>query len=98
MESIKRNWRKVPRIIRIPFVLLAGIATIIAGIIMLVVPGPGLLAIFAGIAIIATELPWVDRLKQWIERKFMIIYRYVKKRWNDHLGRHSVSHKLKKRL
>lgn len=39
-----------------------GILLIIAGIIMCVIPGPGLLTIFAGLALLATEFPWARRL------------------------------------
>jgi uncharacterized protein (TIGR02611 family) len=33
---------------------------VIAGVLMLVLPGPGLLAIIAGLAILATEFAWAE--------------------------------------
>lgn len=39
----------------------AGFGLLLAGIVMLVVPGPGWLTIAAGLAILATEFPWARR-------------------------------------
>jgi uncharacterized protein (TIGR02611 family) len=35
---------------------------ILAGIVMLVIPGPGIVTIIAGLAILATEYVWAERL------------------------------------
>ncbi len=43
-------------------VTIAGFAVLIAGVAMLVLPGPGLLVIIAGLAILATEYVWAQRL------------------------------------
>jgi uncharacterized protein (TIGR02611 family) len=42
-------------------VSLVGAAVLSAGLIMLVTPGPGLVGIVAGLAILATEWEWADR-------------------------------------
>ena len=42
-------------------VTIAGFALILAGAAMLVLPGPGLLAIIAGLALLATEYAWAER-------------------------------------
>jgi uncharacterized protein (TIGR02611 family) len=51
----------------------AGFLTIIAGIIMLVAPGPGLLTIAGGLAILAKRYRWarvlLDKLKDRIKRE-----------------------------
>jgi uncharacterized protein (TIGR02611 family) len=39
-------------------VLIVGTLVLLAGIIMLVIPGPGILGIVAGLAILATEFSW----------------------------------------
>jgi uncharacterized protein (TIGR02611 family) len=44
-------------------VIIAGSAVTIAGVAMLVLPGPGLLVIFAGLAILSSEFEWADRLR-----------------------------------
>ena len=42
-------------------VTLVGSAVLVAGLVMMVTPGPGLLGIVAGLAILATEWDWADR-------------------------------------
>jgi uncharacterized protein (TIGR02611 family) len=42
--------------------IVAGFALMLAGAAMLVLPGPGLLAIAAGLAILAREFEWAKRL------------------------------------
>jgi uncharacterized protein (TIGR02611 family) len=42
-------------------VTLVGSAVLAAGLVMMVTPGPGLVGIVAGLAILATEWDWADR-------------------------------------
>jgi uncharacterized protein (TIGR02611 family) len=42
-------------------VTVVGFAVLIAGIIMMVTPGPGVLVIVVGLAILATEWAWAER-------------------------------------
>ncbi|MCP3817090.1 TIGR02611 family protein [Streptomyces sp. A3M-1-3] len=50
-------------------VFIVGLAVIGAGVIMLVVPGPGWLVIFGGMAIWATEFVWAQIVLRWTKRK-----------------------------
>jgi uncharacterized protein (TIGR02611 family) len=50
-------------------VTLVGSAVLGAGLIMMVTPGPGLVGIAAGLAILATEWDWADRWLQAARRK-----------------------------
>jgi uncharacterized protein (TIGR02611 family) len=50
-------------------VTLVGTAVLTAGLIMMVTPGPGLLGIVAGLAILATEWDWADRWLTTARRK-----------------------------
>src|SRR5215475_14129680 len=43
-------------------VLIVGIAVVIAGVVMLVLPGPGWAAIILGLVILATEFWWAERV------------------------------------
>ena len=52
---IARNGKRVA-------VTIAGFAVILVGFALLVLPGPGLLVIIAGLAILATEYVWAQRL------------------------------------
>lgn len=42
--------------------LFAGVLVILAGILLLVLPGPGVLVIIAGLALLGVKMKWVDRL------------------------------------
>jgi hypothetical protein len=52
---IKRSGKRIA-------VTVAGGSVVIVGIAMLVLPGPGVLVIIAGLAILATEYVWAERL------------------------------------
>jgi uncharacterized protein (TIGR02611 family) len=50
----------------------AGFLLLAAGVVMLVLPGPGWVTIFAGLALLASEFEWaqrlLDRLKAVVQR------------------------------
>ena len=50
-------------------VTLVGSTVLAAGLVMMVTPGPGLLGIVAGLAILATEWDWADRWLTTARRK-----------------------------
>jgi uncharacterized protein (TIGR02611 family) len=43
-------------------VLVVGVVLIAGGLVMIVTPGPGLLLIIAGLAVLATEFAWAERM------------------------------------
>jgi len=43
-------------------ITLVGLATIVVGVLLLPLPGPGWLIIFAGLGLLATEYAWASRL------------------------------------
>lgn len=43
-------------------VFAVGVALVACGVALLVLPGPGLLVIIAGLAVLATEFAWAERL------------------------------------
>ena len=51
-----------PTWLRKPVVTLVGVALIAAGAVLLVLPGPGLLVMALGLAVLATEYPAAQRL------------------------------------
>src|SRR4051794_10932709 len=50
-------------------VFVLGLAVVVAGVIMLPLPGPGWVVIFCGIAIWATEFVWAQLVLRWTKRK-----------------------------
>ncbi len=56
-------------IVRKTWVTFAGIAVILVGIALLVLPGPGLVTIAAGLAILASEFVWAQKLMEPVKRR-----------------------------
>ncbi|RPE45330.1 uncharacterized protein (TIGR02611 family) [Streptomyces sp. Ag109_O5-1] len=50
-------------------VFTVGLAVVVAGIILLPLPGPGWVVIFGGMAIWATEFVWAQLVLRWTKRK-----------------------------
>jgi uncharacterized protein (TIGR02611 family) len=59
----------VTRLVTKVVVTLVGLAVIAAGVLMLVIPGPGLVAIAIGFGILAIEWPWARRATTWMKEK-----------------------------
>jgi uncharacterized protein (TIGR02611 family) len=50
-------------------VTIAGAVLLLAGLVMMVTPGPGLLLIVAGLAVLSTEYVWAQRMLNAAKRK-----------------------------
>ena len=59
---IARNGKRIA-------VTIAGFVLLIAGLAMLVLPGPGILIVIAGLAILATEYVWAQRALNFAKQK-----------------------------
>lgn len=70
MERFKNWWLHIPGPIRKPLIFMVGFAVIVAGLAMLVLPGPGWAAIFLGFAILATEFAFAERVRAWMVKQF----------------------------
>lgn len=60
--------RTVEQVRRV-FLILAGFTLLLAGVIMLVTPGPGMLTILLGLGLLAVEFVWARRLIDRIKRQ-----------------------------
>ena len=82
-ERIKKthNYLSTHRFWKHPYsliVITAGILVVLAGIVMLIIPGPGLLTILLGTTILSTQFKWAKKLlnfanKQWCKLKLRAI-------------------------
>ncbi len=81
METLKHWWLRIPRAVRKPLVFMVGAAVIIAGLAMLVLPGPGWAAIFLGFAILATEFAFAERVREWMVGQLKIWFEKAQDRW-----------------
>jgi len=68
------------RVFRIIVVTIGGLVTILVGIAMLVLPGPGLLVIFSGIGILAVEYAWANHLFHGIRIRAEKIWKWIWKK------------------
>jgi uncharacterized protein (TIGR02611 family) len=59
-EGVKAVVRFVLRSTKRIAVTLVGFALVLLGLILLVTPGPGLLVVIAGLAVLATEYAWAN--------------------------------------
>ena len=48
----------------------AGFGLLIAGVFMLVLPGPGIVTIVGGLVLLSKDLAWAGRLADWTKVKF----------------------------
>ena len=55
--------------VRRVFLIIAGFTLLLAGGVMLVTPGPGMLVIFLGLGLLAAEFVWARRLMERIKRE-----------------------------
>ncbi len=56
-----RRGRRLTRMLRRAAVASAGSSLVVAGVVLLVLPGPGTLVILAGLTLLATEFAWAAR-------------------------------------
>jgi uncharacterized protein (TIGR02611 family) len=67
-ESVLVRWRSLPHPIRWIGVAALGGTLIVVGVILLVLPGPGLVLIALGVAVLATEFAWAERILSRMKR------------------------------
>lgn len=62
VRFIGRNGRRIA-------ITVAGFALLVVGLILLVLPGPGILLVIAGLAVLATEYVWAQRALNYAKRR-----------------------------
>jgi uncharacterized protein (TIGR02611 family) len=60
--------RTVEQVRRI-FIIIAGFTLLLAGLVMLVTPGPGIVVILFGLSLLAAEFVWARRLMNRLKRE-----------------------------
>ena len=73
---VKKIWRKLPHPLRWLVVATVGVTLLVLGIIFMVLPGPGIPLIIAGLAILATEFTWAEI---WLNRTRLHLDKALKK-------------------
>lgn len=60
--GLNAQWRRLPHPMRWVGVALVGGTLIAVGVVLLVLPGPGLVLIALGVAVLATEFAWAESI------------------------------------
>jgi uncharacterized protein (TIGR02611 family) len=89
MDAWKRRWKKIPSAVRKPLIFIIGLAIIVAGLAMLVLPGPGWAAIFLGFAVLATEFAFADKVRVWTIAQLKRAMHHGQRLWKKFRRRHS---------
>lgn len=79
---LRARLNRYPRL-RVAYKVLTGvvgIAVVIAGIILIPLPGPGWLVVFLGLAILGTEFPAAHRFNMWVQRKLRAVLAWFQAR------------------
>ena len=58
------------RAVRRGGVFIVGMALLLAGAAMLVLPGPGIAVILCGLVVLSAEFQWAKRVLAWVRRRF----------------------------
>jgi uncharacterized protein (TIGR02611 family) len=62
LRFVMRNGKRIA-------VSVAGLVLLLLGLVMMVLPGPGVLFVIAGLAVLATEYVWAQRMLNFAKRK-----------------------------
>ena len=66
MKSRLRGWlAPLPRPLRRMLIIVVGSSVVLFGVLLLVLPRPGILVIIVGLAILGTEFAWAEALLAW---------------------------------
>jgi uncharacterized protein (TIGR02611 family) len=77
---VKTNWKRLPHPLRWVIAASVGSTLVVIGIILLVLPGPGIPLIIAGLAILATEFAWAEIMLNRTRNRFTQAINRVKKK------------------
>ena len=67
--KLKANWKRLPHPIRWIVVGSIGLSLVLAGIVFLFLPGPGIPLLIAGLAVLASEFTWAEVLLHHTKRR-----------------------------
>jgi uncharacterized protein (TIGR02611 family) len=68
-------------------IFVLGLAVVAGGVVLLPLPGPGWLVIFAGIGVWATEFRWAQRVLRWTKRQVLEWAQWWKRRRREREAR-----------
>lgn len=63
--------------------VVGGIALLIAGAILMVIPGPGIPVLLVGGGLLAREFKWAATALDWLEERLTKVVRWLKRQWRQ---------------
>lgn len=81
MNWFHKHWKRTPTQVRKPFIFLLGFAIVGTGIILLPLPGPGWVIIFAGFAILASEFEFAERVRDRLIHVLKLLIAWAQRAW-----------------
>jgi uncharacterized protein (TIGR02611 family) len=83
MDRFYKHWKRTPTKVRKPFIFLLGFTVVGTGIVLLPLPGPGWVVIFAGFAILASEFEFAERVRDKLVHILKAGITYCKRVWKS---------------
>lgn len=81
MHWLHKHWKRTPTKVRKPFIFLLGFTVVGTGIVLLPLPGPGWVIIFAGFAILASEFEFAERIRDRLVHILKELIEFCKRAW-----------------
>ena len=75
-EAEARRW-----VIRRIGTIIVGSIVLFAGLAMMILPGPGILGVIAGLAILAQELTWAERMLEYVKKRSKVEQLKAQPKW-----------------
>jgi len=82
LNWLHKHWKRTPTQVRKPFIFLLGFAIVGTGIVLLPLPGPGWVIIFAGFAILASEFAFAEKIRDQLIRILKHLIGICKRAWH----------------
>jgi uncharacterized protein (TIGR02611 family) len=83
-NRLNRWLAPLPRPVRRLVILVVGSTVVLLGVLLLVLPGPGILVIIVGLAILATEFTWAEALLAAARRRAArVVDKFARKRQSE---------------
>ena len=61
--------------------IVVGFVVLLGGLAMMVLPGPGIVGILAGLGILSRELPWAERMMEYVKKRAKVEELKQQPRW-----------------
>ncbi len=86
-QTLSSQWRRLPHPLRWLGVAIVGGALVVTGLVLMVLPGPGIPLLVLGLVILATEFAWAEAVLSRVKKQGSALASGVSKRIGRKGGR-----------